>query len=117
MYQSIHGDMKIALWGVVVFRLLGFDGDNKLERPVGTTATNVTSRANNRTIATHIPPLSRKPKTEWKCHANWSKIHRTRSSLTGVSFFQFSAKNAPARCHNMRWLEARSVCPSSVGAY
>jgi len=54
--------MKITLWGVAVFLLLRFDGDNKFEGPVGTTAINVTSRANNRTIATptiHILPLNR----------------------------------------------------------
>jgi hypothetical protein len=56
--------MKIARWGVAVFLLLGFDEENKLERPVGTTATNVTSRANNRTTAspTMRPfPLNREP--------------------------------------------------------
>ena len=44
--------MKIASWGVAVFLLQGNDGDNKLELPVATTAKNVTSRVNNRTIAT-----------------------------------------------------------------
>jgi hypothetical protein len=56
--------MKIASWGVAVFLLLGFGEDNKPERPVGTTATNVTSRANNGTIATPTIrdfPLNREP--------------------------------------------------------
>jgi hypothetical protein len=52
MHQSINGNTKIASWGVAVVLLLGFDGDNKLQRPICTTATNVTSRANNRIITT-----------------------------------------------------------------
>jgi hypothetical protein len=60
--QLINRNMKIASWGVAVF-LLGIDRDNERERPVGTTARNVTSRANNRAIAptTRGFPLNREP--------------------------------------------------------
>ena len=43
MYQLIDGNTKIASWPVAVFLPLGFNEDNKVQRPVGTTTTNVTS--------------------------------------------------------------------------
>ncbi len=46
IHQSINGYMKIASWDVAVFLPLGFDIDNKLNRPVSTITANVTSRAN-----------------------------------------------------------------------
>jgi len=52
IHQPIDGYMIIATWHVAVTLLVGCNADYELERPVGTTATNVASRANNRTIAT-----------------------------------------------------------------
>jgi hypothetical protein len=73
--QLRHENRFVGCSGISSARI---DRDNKLERPVGKTATNVTSRANNRTIATtHNASFALDPRTEWKYHPNWSKIHRT----------------------------------------
>ena len=110
--------MIIATWRVAVTLLVGCNADYELERPVGTTATNVASRANNRTIATNAC-LSLVLNIERKYPPNWSKIHRTLSSLTLstlASSFQQSWKSAPERWCSMH-LETRSLTSSEAEKY